>query len=68
MRIKKSKKQIGVDCASTGREAENRKEWKEDCCEVVCGASTTLQGYRIVLNRPASTSNSDKANSNIRGI
>ena len=39
------KKWTGMDFASSARAAENRME--KDCCEFICGAPTTFQGYGI---------------------
>ena len=33
----------GIDFASSTRAAKGKME--RDCCEVICGAPTTLQGY-----------------------
>ena len=46
------KEWTGMDFASSTRAAENRTLRKEmDCCELICGAPTTFQGYGIELNR-----------------
>ena len=39
------KEWTGMDFASSTRAAENRSRW--DCCEFICGAPTTFQGYGI---------------------
>ena len=40
----------GMDFASSTRTAENRTKWKRNCCEFICGAPMTFQGYGIEYN------------------
>ena len=46
-----------MDFASSNRAAESRIEWGDcgggggwGCCELICGAPTTFQGYGIEYN------------------
>ena len=44
------KERTGMDFASSTRAAENKTKWKDGkgyCCEFICGAWTTFQGYGI---------------------
>ena len=41
------KELTGMDFASSTRAAENRSRWKGVCCEFICGAPATFQGYGI---------------------
>ena len=44
------KEWTGMDFASSIRAAEKRTRLR-DCCEFICGAPTTFQGYEIARNK-----------------
>ena len=41
------KEWTGMDVASSTRAAEKQDKMERDCCEFICGAPTTFQGYGI---------------------
>ena len=41
------KEWVGMDFASSIRAAEKKDKVERDCCEIICGVPTTLQGYGI---------------------
>ena len=36
-----------IDVVCSTRAAEDSTRWKRGCCKVICGATTTSEGYRI---------------------